>query len=442
MSTIPIVTGDVFTAKQDAAAPVGFKRTGAGIIPQDWDARTIRDVGTVKGGKRLPAAFTLMEVPTPHPYIRVSDMKPGGVATQDIRFVPPLAYPLIKNYRIFSDEVFISVAGTLGIVGVVPPELNGANLTENADKITDLRCHRDYLLYWLGSGPIQQMIDSIKTVGAQPKLALGRIAAFPIALPHKFEEQRAIAAALSDADELVGALDNLIAKTRAIKLAAMQQLLTGKTRLPGFAGDWTLLNMAENSVLKARIGWQGLTTAEYLTSGEYRLVAGTDFDAGRVDWSRCVFVDESRYAQDPYIQLRRGDVLLTKDGTIGKVGYIDMLAGPATLNSGVFVIRPKNGAYDPLFLYYVLTSSVFDAFLARLEAGSTIVHLYQKDFAGFKFMAPGLTEQRALAAALADTDAEIAALARRRDKVKAIKQGMMQALLTGRVRLVKPETSA
>jgi type I restriction enzyme S subunit len=216
----------------------------------------------------------------------------------------------------------------------------------------------------------------------------------------------------------------------------MQILLTGKKRLPGFTEEWTNLNMAEKSTLKARIGWQGLTTAEYLESGQYLLVTGTDFQNGRINWSSCWFVDKSRYMQDTNILLKPKDVLLTKDGTIGKVGYVDSLPRPATLNSGVFVIRPKNNAYNPLYFYYVLDSHIFSNFLAKLQAGSTISHLYQKDFVNFNFMAPEIEEQSAIASILSDMDTEIDELEHKLAKYKLIKQGMMQELLTGKKRLV------
>jgi len=249
-------------------------------------------------------------------------------------------------------------------------------------------------------------------------------------------EQQAIAAALSDADGVVAGLERVIAKKRLIKQGAMQDLLTARRRLPGFSGEWEPVNLARESHLKARIGWQGLTTNEYRDSGEYHLITGTEITDGRVDWRRCVFVDKWRYDQDRNIQLRNGDVLLTKDGTIGKVAQVRDLPGPAALNSGVFVIRPKSEAYDATFLFHVLRSAVFDTFLAKLTAGSTIVHLYQKDLVTFEFLGPGIAEQRVIAEALDDMDTEIQALESRLTKARAVKEGMMQNLLTGRVRLV------
>lgn len=99
--------------------------------------------------------------------------------------------------------------------------------------------------------------------------------------------------------------------------------------------NWEVINLKDNCILKARIGWQGLTTSEYKESGNHFLITGTDFKNGFIDWNNCVFVDKSRYDQDKNIQIQSEDVLITKDGTIGKVAYIDKIPKPTTLNSGV-----------------------------------------------------------------------------------------------------------
>lgn len=194
--------------------------------------------------------------------------------------------------------------------------------------------------------------------------------------------------------------------------------------------DWETVNIAGNSTLKARIGWQGLTTAEYLSQGEYFLVTGTDFKDGRINWDNCFYVSEHRYKQDKNIQIQNEDILITKDGTIGKVAYVDNIKTPATLNSGVFVIRPKDNSYIPKFLFYVFRSFYFKTFLQRLSAGSTINHLYQKDFVDFNFPLPKeKTEQKAIAQVLNDIDALINSLEKLIIKKKAIKLGTMQTLL-------------
>lgn len=194
--------------------------------------------------------------------------------------------------------------------------------------------------------------------------------------------------------------------------------------------EWQLKNIATTSTLKARIGWQGLTTSEYLSIGDYFLVTGTDFFEGKIKWETCHFVNKERFIQDKNIQVKVGDILITKDGTIGKVAYVDLLPLDATLNSGVFVIRPKDNSYDPLYCYYIFKSEYFDDFLRKLVAGSTINHLYQKDFVLFNFpLPPTKAEQTAIATALSDADALISSLEKLIEKKRNIKQGVMQELL-------------
>ena len=131
--------------------------------------------------------------------------------------------------------------------------------------------------------------------------------------------------------------------------------------------------------LRARIGWQGLRSDEFKTEGPY-LVTGTDFHNGRVNWDDCYHVTEERYAQDKGIQLREHDLLITKDGTIGKTAVVIDCPEKATLNSGVFVVRAINNEVVPEFLHYILHSYWFDEFVRNVLTGSTIKHLNQKIF--------------------------------------------------------------
>ena len=419
-------TIQVSPARASTTTPPNYKRTEVGVIPQDWDHVRVGDVARVKGGKRLPSGLFLIDTPTPHPYIRVTDMYPGGVNHSNIKYLPERAFLAIRNYRIFSNDIFISVAGTLGIIGVVQPELSGANLTENADRITDIRCNRDYLMYWLMSQPIQQTIESIRTVGAQPKLALGRITKFDVAVPQNTAEQRAIAEALSDMDGLLGALETLIAKKRAIKQAAMQQLLTGKTRLPGFRGAWVgkpLSNLAAITM------GQSPPSIFYNVRGEgLPLIQGnTDIDDRRT-------IDRVWTTQATK-RCDLGDLLLTVRAPVGVVAVANK---NACLGRGVCGLKPFA---DSRFLFHALVHA--EKRWQILEQGSTFTAANSEQVGKIRLSVPDdENEQRAIAAVLSDMDAESAALERRRDKTRAIKQGMMQALLTGRVRLVRPESAS
>lgn len=201
--------------------------------------------------------------------------------------------------------------------------------------------------------------------------------------------------------------------------------------------DWEATRIDKLCCLKARIGWQGLTTGEYLPQGDYVLVAGIDFNDGYIDWKNCCYVSKWRYDQDINIQIKEGDVLISKDGTIGKVAFLDSIPGPGTLNSGVFVVRPKqDNVINKAYLSWIFKSIWFKSFIDQLTAGSTINHLYQKDFVKFQLVYPNdISEQSRIATALSAIDNLISELGKLIEKKRAIKQGTMQQLLTGKKRL-------
>ncbi|WP_299184937.1 restriction endonuclease subunit S [uncultured Psychrobacter sp.] len=219
-----------FTTRDDGSLK-GFKQTELGRIPEDWDYLTLDSMANVRGGKRLPKGKQLVKAQTKHPYIRVADMFMGGVDTTNMLYLTEDTAPLIKNYRIFSNELFISVAGTIGLIGKIPAELDKANLTENADRICNIQGDSTYFLYYLSSQKVQDKILSQITVGAQPKLAIQRINSLDILSPNSIEEQTAIATILADMDAEIQAVQQRLEKTRDIKQGMMQQLLTGKVRL-------------------------------------------------------------------------------------------------------------------------------------------------------------------------------------------------------------------
>ena len=208
-----------------------------------------------------------------------------------------------------------------------------------------------------------------------------------------------------------------------------------QTELGIIPEDWQLQSVGKHCSVKARIGWQGLRSDEYLTSGEYGLITSTDIVDGMVDWGTCCFVSKARYSQDPNIIVQENDTLISKDGTIGKVGIVQNIPFPSTLNSGIFVVRPKLDNVYKNYLAFAFKSIYFQDFINRLTAGSTIVHLYQKDIVKFVFPVPPIAEQRAIAEALSDVDGLIAALDKKIAKKRLLKQGAMQQLLTGKKRL-------
>lgn len=421
----------------------GYKGTEIGTIPSCWDVYELPQI--IKGsdgikigpfGSQLKKEY-LVKSGSYRVYgqenVYANNFRIGE------RYVEKDKFYSLKSCELIPGDFVISTMGTVGKCNIVPDNITPGIMDSHLIRlrVKESLINKLYLRFYISSYTTQKQIKELSVGGIMDGLSTSIIKKLKVLLP-LYEEQIAIAEALSDADGLISKLEKLIAKKKAIKQGAMQQLLTGKKRLPGFTGEWVEMNLFKKSKLKARIGWQGLTTAEYLTDGYSLLITGTDFNNGVINWKNCACVDKGRYEQDTNIQIKNEDILITKDGTIGKVAYVKNLRKPATLNSGVFVVRPlTDELYATSFVFHILTSFIFDNFLSKLSAGSTINHLYQKDFVGFVFMVPPtIAEQTAIANILSDMENEIEALQKKLDKYKQIKQGMMHELLTGSIRLV------
>ena len=235
--------------------------------------------------------------------------------------------------------------------------------------ITYRNIQQDFLYFWLSKTAKDYVLEGM----GNPKLMSNVASTILIPIP-SLEEQTRIVGIL---DTFTSAIDNLkeqIAQRRKQYEYYRDQLLDleGKEII-------TTLSFGNDFQLKARIGWQGLTKKEYKTSGDYKLVTGTDFSRNlRIDFDSCVFVEKERYEQDEYIKLKVGDVLITKDGTLGKVAYIDKLDMPATLNGGVFVVRDPKKRVIPKFIMYYLTSDHFKKWMQQNHTTGSIQHLTQK----------------------------------------------------------------
>ena len=169
----------------------------------------------------------------------------------------------------------------------------------------------------------------------------------------------------------------------------------------------------EVCTLNARIGWQRLTKAEYMSKGDYLLITGTDFtETHEIDYSTCVYVTEERYKQDSKIQLKNGDILITKDGTLGKVAQVKGLEMPATLNGGVFVVRCKDGSLENRFILHYLLSNHFQSVVEQQKTGSTISHLTQTLFSRLMIPIPPLEIQREVVRILDDYTKNVTELQR------------------------------
>ena len=419
----------------------GYKQTEIGVIPEDWNVKNLIDLSD--GGMQNGVFYEVSRKGSGVFFLNVGNLyETAPITTRTLEKFDATTNE-IERFKVKHGDLFFTRSS------IVPSGIAYCNWYKGENDETTIfdshvvRFKTDteqvvpmYLYLQCISHSSRKYFISNAKVATMTTIDQNQIGCCQIPVP-TYDEQKRIAEALSDVDGMISSLEKLIAKKKAVKQGAMQELLTGKNRLPGFTGEWNKINLAKKSKIKARIGWQGLTTNEYLDSGYSYLVTGTDFVNGKIDWDNCHYVAKDRFDQDKNIQIQNDDILITKDGSLGKTALVKGLDKPATLNSGVFVIRPIQESYDPAFVYYILSSFVFKDFLDHLSAGSTILHLYQKDISKFEFlMPPTIGEQAAIASILSDMDNEIEALEHKLEKTRQIKQGMMQQLLTGKIRLV------
>jgi type I restriction enzyme S subunit len=431
-----------FATSKDSM-PAEFKHTDVGMIPQEWDvvelwmlideSRGIR-YGIVQPGKYDPNGRLM---------VRGQDYSKGWVSSDEMFRVSAAIEERYKNARLRSGDLIITIVGAgTGHVEAVPEWLNGANLTQTTARIAidERTADRIYCMYVLQSRTGISQVESFIKGGAQPGLNCGDVEKFQVPLA-PLPEQQAIAAALSDADALIASLEKLIAKKRDMKAAAMQQLLTGSKRLPGFSGMWEIkewgdvfqfLATANNS----RGDLSDHDDVKYIHYGDIHTSSASTLDCAS---ALLPFIDGDKVRGFPFVE--DGDVVMADasedyDG-IGKSVEIRNATGMRVVAGlHTFLMRSDRHLLADGFKGYLQFIPSIKAALVRAATGISVFGISKNNLRKIAVPLPSIEEQRAIAAVLSDMDAEITALEARRDKMRAIKQGMMQELLTGRIRLV------
>ena len=384
----------------------GYKQTELGIIPEEWDVVALGELATIERGK-----FSARPRNDPKyyggetPFLQTGDITRSGCKVTT--FSQTLNKEGIKVSRVFPrGTLFFTIAANIGDVGIAdfaaacPDSLVAFSPHAGTEK--------KWLLYELFRH--KESFEALASPGAQLNINLEKLRPFRVRVPTN-TEQRAIAQVLSDVDALITALDRLIAKKRDIKKATLQQLLTGKTRLPGFSGAWEQTQMRD---LITRLKKTSRLSASGKDEGIYPFFTNTTKPVER-------FLDESDFETEAIIANTGGEA------------YFNYYKGRFAAMSDCLVFESK---VDTRFLYYLLKLSEHNI-NSNGFTGSGIKHLDKKYFEQIEVCCPvQAQEQTAIANVLSDMDSEISALEARHDKTRALKQGMMQELLTGKTRLL------
>ena len=201
-----------------------------------------------------------------------------------------------------------------------------------------------------------------------------------------------------------------------------------KRRFSSFEGEWEQRKLANIASMHARIGWQNLRTSEFLDNGDYYLITGTDFLSGRINFEKCHYVNKERYQQDKKIQVGKGSILITKDGTLGKVALVTELNKPATLNAGVFNVVVKDPSINETYLYQYLAAPFLMDYVSKRATGGTIKHLNQGILVDFPIEIPSYKEQETIGQFLGCLDNAVTLHQHKLDKLKNLKKAYLTEL--------------
>ncbi len=248
------------------------------------------------------------------------------------------------------------------------------------------------------------------------------------------EEQIKIGDFLSSVDNLITLHQRKLDVLNKLKKYLLQKMfpengqLIPELRFPAFSGAWEQRKLSEIVRMNARIGWQNLRQSEFLDDGDFLLITGTDFKNGRVNFGTCHYIAKERFDQDPKIQVEEGSILLTKDGTIGKVALVDKLSKPATLNAGVYNIVPKNRVVESRFLFQYLSAPFLLDYVNKAATGGTIKHLNQSILVDFPVSFPSVAEQEKIGKFLEGIDHVTTLHQRKLEGLRKLKKSLLQQM--------------
>lgn len=409
----------------------GYKKTEAGVIPEDWEVKSVKDFSDIKTGP-FGTLLRAEEYSQSEgvPLISVGEVGEGRFRiSEHTPLVPEKVVRRLPQYILRKGDIVFGRKGAVDRSALVTDAESGWFLGSDGISVRpNPNCHAPYLAAQFQRYEIQAWL--LRNATGTTMASLNQRILSRVQIPYApITEQRAIAEMLSEVDALITALDRLIAKKRDIKQATMQQLLTGKTRLPGFSGKWETKRLGDLAEMGS--GGTPLSSVAAYYDGEIPWVSISDMTKG----GKTIEATERNltalgFSNSAAQMFPSGTILYAMYASIGECSIAGV---PLCTSQAILGIQPKEMLRTD-FLYYYLTS--LKAQVKTLGQQGTQANLNKGIVQDFKLGLPTVGEQAAIAAVLSDMDDELTALEARRDKTRALKEGMMQELLTGKTRLI------
>jgi type I restriction enzyme, S subunit len=419
------------------------KGSEAETVPKDWDVVSLADITDPQRPISYGIVQTGPSLLNGVPCLRVLDINDGRINKTDLITTSKEISAAYKRTVLKTGDLVMPLRGKVGDIGQIDNELEGANLTRGVALIA-LRAGRSagffkQLISW---SETRRRLEQSMNGSALQEIPIAALRSFAIAAPVKFEEQAAISEVLSDVDALLAGLDRLIAKKRDLKQAAMQQLLTGQTRLPGFKGEWRRLPLGTVVAdLEAGVSVNSVLGGGHHSLRQPGILKTSCVADGVFDPEEFKLIDQ-REVSRARLSPKQNTLIISRMNTpnlVGEVGFVKQDHPNLFLPDRLWMtrFRPDSGL-SPKWLAYQMSTPTTQVAVKDLASGTSgsMKNISKGKLLALPLDFPPPAEQAAIAAVLSDMDAELIALKARRDKTRALKQGMMQELLTGRIRLV------
>jgi type I restriction enzyme S subunit len=420
----------------------GFKQTDIGIFPNDWVVKSIKelkvDLSDGNYSSKYPKASDFRSIGVP--FIRANNIRNMTVVDDDLRYISETQHAELLRGHLKKNDILITTRGEIGQIAFVPDRHIGSNINAQLVRINLDKTGIDgrYVGYVLSFDETKKRFEDLQTGSALKQLPVGKLITLVIPIPPTRTEQKAIAEALSDADALIEALEGLIAKKRQVKQGAMQELLSGRKRLPGFSGEWKPKSLGELGSTFG--GLTGKTKSDFGHGTSSYITFMNIMSNVVIDCKTFEMVDIK--PTETQNRVKKGDLFFNGSSeTPEEVGMCAVLLEDVQgvfLNSFCFGFRFREDAkVNGLYFAYFFRSREGRELLKSLAQGATRYNLSKTALLRLNFPIPDEKEQTAIAEILNDMDAEITALEEKLSTVREVKAGMMSELLTGRIRLVE-----
>jgi len=432
-------------------------------IPSNWEKSRIRMVGDLYGGLtgKKGSDFNDEDNPSNKPFVPFTNIFNNTYISKD-HFQYVNVEETENQNRVLKNDLFFLMSSEsyedLGKCSILLDDVEELYLNSfcKGFRIKDSKVYPLFLNYQLLGSLHKEMISVEGNGFTRINLRQDRLLDIPVFIPPLSEQQQIV----SFLDTKTSLIDSLIEKTQQ-KIELLKEKRTSLINevvtkglnpnvemkessvewIGKIPSHWKRTPLKYNSYMKGRIGWKGLKQDEFLDKGNYYLITGHDIKNDKMNWENCYHISKERYEESPEIMLQEGDLLFTKDGTIGKTLYIESLPKPTSLNSHLLVIRPLNKFYDSKFLQYMFKTSQFLMYVEHNKTGTTFYGMSQNSMENFKGYFPPLSEQQQIVEYLDEQtqliDKTISIEEKRIELLKEYRQSLISEVVTGKRKVVE-----